>query len=134
MLRRVHYFYKIVVVCAILRKREGEIKSGRTCMAYSGGRRERCLNTTIRSTCVARALCGMRKRWTSIWPTRTEADRGTKCHIPVYPAKSTATISSLTLSKLPDKHRLGGCRRERRGIARSSGVSGVRVEPALDGP
>ena len=60
------------------------------------------------------------------WPTRTGADREIRCHTPAYRAKPTATISSPILSELHDKQRLGGCGRERSGIARSSRVSGFR--------
>ena len=42
--------FQIVVVCAILRKREDEVYPGRICMAYSGGRRGHCLNTTTPPT------------------------------------------------------------------------------------
>jgi hypothetical protein len=68
------------------------MKSGRICMVYSGDRQEACLSTTTPPTCVPRVLYGMRKPWTSIWPTRTGADREIRCHIPAYRAKPTATI------------------------------------------
>ena len=48
--------------------------------------------------------------------SRTGADRETRCRTPVYPARPTATISSLTLSKRRDKGSLGGCGRGRHGL------------------
>jgi len=102
-------------------------------MAYSGCRRERCLNTTTLPTCVLRTLCGIRKPWTSIWPTRTGADQGIRCYTRAYRAIPTATISSPILSKLHDKRDLAAADGSVVGLRDPRGFQ-VCGQPALDGP